>query len=552
LEDYGEATLETGGLTRVNDDFLYWLRTVVDQEIHIFENGLLHATSKRELFASGLLPPRLDGEVQRRLVEEGRPNLVVRTRIGSSMIPVAYAPLRSAVPGSEFVVAVPTLLEQRQIERAVDRIVETILLATVLLVGLLAVVAAYLARTWARPVRELVGATARIAAGDYETRLEPRTRDEVAELVSGFNSMAGALAAQRADLERRRESMERLLRHATTGVISVDPEGRIVTLNPAARTLLSAAGSRLRDGADLVRALSRTPSLEPLAAVLGVEPARRGEPEEVDLEIDATPHRYRLMRVNLPDSGGGTVGRLILLDDVTEMMRSNQLAAWAEMARAIAHEIKNPLTPIQLSTEHLRRLLRDRDALPDPDLEACLETVIKQVRTLYQIAGEFSAYAKLPALAPEPADPVAFLRATLGPYRAAKPQGVEIVERYEPTGSVAIDGKVLARAVINLVENALHAMPDGGTLTISVRADEERGLARISVADTGTGLDPGVRKRLFEPYFSTKSSGTGLGLAIVRRAVEAHQGSIDVESERGRGTTFHIRLPLTDASAPDR
>jgi two-component system, NtrC family, nitrogen regulation sensor histidine kinase NtrY len=224
-------------------------------------------------------------------------------------------------------------------------------------------------------------------------------------------------------------------------------------------------------------------------------------------------------------------------------MRSNQLAAWAEMARAIAHEIKNPLTPIQLSTEHLQRLLRDRNVLPDPNVEACIDTVMKQVRTLYDIAGEFSAYAKLPALKPEPADAVAFMRGAVGPYRAAHPENVTLEERYEPSGRAAIDGKVLGRAVVNLIENALQAMTDGGTLTVAVAPDDERNEVVLTVADTGVGLSAEVRRRLFEPYFSTKSSGTGLGLAIVRRAVEAHQGRIEVEAGESRGTAFRIHLP---------
>jgi two-component system nitrogen regulation sensor histidine kinase NtrY len=213
------------------------------------------------------------------------------------------------------------------------------------------------------------------------------------------------------------------------------------------------------------------------------------------------------------------------------------------MARAIAHEIKNPLTPIQLSTEHLQRLLRDRNVLPEPNVEACLDTVIKQVRTLYDIAGEFSAYAKLPALTPEPADPVAFMRTAVGPYRAAHPENVRLEEHYEPCGNAAIDGKVLGRAVVNLIENALQAMSEGGVLTVAVAPADATNEIVLTVADTGVGLSPEVRRRLFEPYFSTKSSGTGLGLAIARRAVEAHQGKIEVEDREGRGTTFRIHLP---------
>jgi two-component system nitrogen regulation sensor histidine kinase NtrY len=433
--------------------------------------------------------------------------------------------------------------QERAIGRAIRRISETILLATMVLVGLLSIVAGRIGRTVARPVRELVSATSRIASGDYATRLTARTRDEVAELVHGFNGMASALSAQREDLERRRDYMERLLLHATTGVVSTDPAGRVVTLNPAARHLLGAHGRVPGPGDGLVDALAAVPDLGPLAERLASAPPARGEPEEVDLVRGGEPRRLRVVRVDLPDPAGGTVGRLVLLDDVTDMMKSSQLAAWAEMARAIAHEIKNPLTPILLSAEHLERLLADRRLLPAPDLEACVATVKKQVRTLYEIAGEFSAYARLPALAPRPADPVAFMRETVGPYRTGRPPGVEIEEEYESAGPVAIDARVLGRAVVNLIENALQAMPDGGRLTVSVAPEAAGDGVVLAVRDTGRGLDPEARRRLFEPYFSTKSSGTGLGLAIVRRAVEAHRGSIEVSSRAGVGTTFRIRLP---------
>jgi two-component system nitrogen regulation sensor histidine kinase NtrY len=224
-------------------------------------------------------------------------------------------------------------------------------------------------------------------------------------------------------------------------------------------------------------------------------------------------------------------------------MRSNQLAAWAEMAQAIAHEIKNPLTPIQLSTEHLERLLEDADRVPSDEVDRCLETIIKQVHALREIASEFSAYAKLPSLAPEPTDPVTLMRDVMAPYRAAPHPRVEIDEAYEDAPVILADRRVIARALVNLVENALQAMQDGGRLTVRVGPGERGNGAVLVVEDTGPGLAPDVRARLFEPYFSTKSSGTGLGLAIARRAVEAHGGHIEVSSGRGEGTVFRIRLP---------
>jgi nitrogen fixation/metabolism regulation signal transduction histidine kinase len=555
IEDYASPFDLAEQDAPLNDEILYWLRGVVGQEIHVYEDGVLLASSMRELFRSGLLPPRLDGEVRDALVDRGLPTLVVHTPIGPTTIPVAYAPVPTIDDRRRWVVAVPLVLEQRQIGQAISRVREMILVATVALVGLLAGAAALLARTVARPVRELVEATGRVAAGDYSARLEPRTRDEVGGLGHSFNEMAAALERQRSDLRRQRDYMEILLRHDTTGVVSLDANDRVVTINPAAARVLGLSTPVAGVGRPVEELLGERPELAPLARVLAPPLGSRSAPtwterSETPIDVDlipddgGAPRRFRVVRVELRDEDATRVGTLVLLDDVTDLMRSNQLAAWAEMARVIAHEIKNPLTPIQLSSEHLRRLLEDRGVLPAPEIEACLCTIIKQVRTLHEIAREFSAYAKLPALSLEPTDPVAFVRAAVEPYRAASPSGVRIVERYGDVPPVAIDKRVLSRAVVNLIENALQAMPDGGELVVAVAHDARRREVVLSIKDSGPGLDPEVRLRLFEPYFSTKSSGTGLGLAIVQRAVEGHGGRIDVESRPRHGTAFRIHLPV--------
>jgi signal transduction histidine kinase/HAMP domain-containing protein len=528
---------------QVSDSFLLWLRRVVGQDVHVYEHGRLTASSKRELFDAGVVPERLDGWVQRQITLEGRPSLVQLQSLGGHELPVAYAPVRNADAARQMVVAVPMVREPGQIQREVQRVAEIILVATMLLVALLVVAATYFARTVASPLRALAGATAQIAAGDYGTRLRTQTRDEVAEVVRGFNAMASSLKQQRTALERRREYIEALLQHATTGILSIDRHGTIVTLNPTAETLLSSVGAKVVIGGDLGAALEPCDALAGLRAALRDTARAEAEPVEFDLQDGKISRRLRMVRVRLPGAEGGSVGTLILLDDVTELMRSNQLSAWAEMARAIAHEIKNPLTPIQLSTEHLRRLLDDRGVFPDEKIDACIDTVIKQVRTLYEIAGEFSTYAKLPVLTPEPHDPVEFMREMLSPYRSSAIEGIELVEDYEESPAVAIDYRVLTRAVVNLIQNAIQAMPDGGQLRVSVQPTT-RDRVEIGVRDTGIGLDPEVTRRLFEPYFSTKSSGTGLGLAITLRAVEAHQGTIEVDSESGRGTSFRILLPI--------
>ena len=543
VEDYQTVGEEDPTIPRlrINDNALWWLRRVVGQEIHVYEDGVLAATSKPELFDSALLAKRLPGEIDRDVVRGGQPFVVRREHLGAIALPVAYARVDERGGPRDAVIAVPLVLEQRAFTRSVDRLVEMLLLLTTALVMMLAGSAALIARSVAEPVRRLADASRRIAGGDYGTRLASSSRDEMGSLVADFNRMAGALADQRADLMRRRDYIEALLRHATTGVVSADAAGRVVTINPAAEALLAGPSGAPRRGEPLLDALRHGQVLRPLADALSHPPEPSQAPLEVDLAASEGTKRLRVVRVPLPDPAGGAAGSLILLDDVTSLMKSNQLAAWAEMARAIAHEIKNPLTPIQLSTEHVRKLLHDRGILPFPEIDACLDTIVRKVRELRDISGAFSTYAKIPDLVLLRVDPARFLREVAAPYRTAPPPSVRIEERHADAPAIVADPIVLARAIVNLIENGLQAMPHGGTLTIASHPGDP-GEVVLAVEDTGAGLTPEARARLFEPYFSTKSSGTGLGLAIVRRVVLAHGGSIDVTSTPGRGTTVSIRL----------
>jgi len=231
--------------------------------------------------------------------------------------------------------------------------------------------------------------------------------------------------------------------------------------------------------------------------------------------------------------------------------RTKKLEAWAEMARQVAHEVKNPLTPIQLSTEHLLRVYEDPNVDFREVLKGCSETIFQQVQTLREISREFSSFASPFPLEPEPTDVGSLIRATLAPYRHAPPPGVTFdVDIADGLPTIRLDRRLIQRTLINLVENSLNAINGSGRVTVRARPDASRDGdgVELEISDTGMGIDPAVRHRIFEPYFSTRASGTGLGLAIVRKAVEEHGGSISVESERGKGTTVRVRLPLKPPS----
>jgi signal transduction histidine kinase len=228
-----------------------------------------------------------------------------------------------------------------------------------------------------------------------------------------------------------------------------------------------------------------------------------------------------------------------------QLERTHRLEAWAEMARQVAHEIKNPLTPIQLSAEHLRRVHADRGEPMGDVLESCVASILGQVKLLRQISAEFSSFASSPTAKPSSVDVPELVAEVVEPYRTGLAGRIEVINRVAPPlPRVFVDRTLVARSLANIIENALHAMPGTGTLTIDGGTTPQAVVLRIS--DTGLGMDEDALARVFEPYFSTKTTGTGLGLPIARRNIELNGGSIDVESTKGRGTTVIVRLPVAE------
>jgi signal transduction histidine kinase len=230
-----------------------------------------------------------------------------------------------------------------------------------------------------------------------------------------------------------------------------------------------------------------------------------------------------------------------------QLERTHRIEAWAEMARQVAHEIKNPLTPIQLSAEHLRRVHADRGEPMGPVLESCVGAILGQVRLLRQISAEFSSFASAPTAKPAPVDVPQLVAEVIDPYRTGLEGRIEILNRVSPPlPAVLVDRTLVARALANIVENALHAMPGRGALMLDASTDGH--VVTLEVRDTGVGMDEQALARVFEPYFSTKTTGTGLGLPIARRNIELNEGRVEVESEKGRGTLVRIVLPVEGIS----
>ena len=531
------------------DEDLYWLSRIVQWPLTLYFLDELISTSNRELYDTSSLPTRLPGEVFQKLFLEAHPFTIVEMGTAQGRSRVIFAPL--AEEGAPDLVL--ALLMDPGIEEpagTTHKVTEAVLVSSVLLILIVGTLGFWIAARISRPILRLAEASRRIGSGDYLHPVAWKSADEVGVLVDAFNRMASSLQEQREDLRQRRDYIAAILQNATTGVISIDPDGRIATINPAASRVLGIPGIG-EPGAVLIDRLNEHSRLLPIRKIIGSDPLRE-EMTEHEVSLQDLRGEFRRLRVVLiplrTHDASAPLGRILLLEDVTETVRSSRLAAWAEMARRIAHEIKNPLTPILLSAEHIRRVRDDGDPQFPAVLEECLATIVEQVHELRRISGEFSDYSRIPELRKESTRLAEFLPALLAPYRKSSPPGVRWrLEIRDDLPPLLLDQRVFRRALINMVENALEAMPSGGTLTI--RAEPGTGSperVEISVEDQGTGIEPEKLERLFEPYFSTKETGTGLGLAISRQAVEEHGGRMEVESRVGVGTRMTIILPAGD------
>jgi two-component system nitrogen regulation sensor histidine kinase NtrY len=416
----------------------------------------------------------------------------------------------------------------------------------------------YLARGITVPIQLLAEGTREVAAGNLNYKVQVRADDEIGILVESFNRMTEDLGqskakleeayqdlqAKHAELEERRRYTETVLQAVATGVVSLDPEGRITTVNRAAAGMLGLQGEGAV-GRPFHQVFGRQELTEIGAIVRQMDRIREGTLErEIHLRRDG--HTVSLLGSATPLRGtdGEYAGMVLVFDDLTELLRAHRLAAWREVAQRIAHEIKNPLTPIQLSAQRLRRRLADRSPEERQLLEECTGTIIQEVEGLRQLVNEFSRFARMPVLSPNPTDLHRLLEGVVMLYRESRPD-LAFKTAFAPDLPVLeVDPDQIKRAVLNLVDNAVEAVGTTGEISVETAYLPESRRVRISVSDTGVGIPPEEREKLFLPYFSTKATGTGLGLAIVHQIVTDHGGIIGVEDNPPKGSRFVLELPV--------
>ena len=451
------------------------------------------------------------------------------------------------------------------------RPLEGVYLSLFLMMTLLILVSAtwlglYLAKRITRPVHMLAAGAREIGAGHLDHRIEPETRDEFGSLVEAFNAMAGELATSQRRLERsrhdlecknleldeRRRYIETILERIATGVVSISPDGSVTTINGAALRLLGLDTSVV--GTPAAQVFGRD-DLQPVGTLVRSVKAGSAEPagQEIALARDGREVHLAAAATALVGEGGALEGTVLVCDDVTPLIRTQRVAAWRDVARRLAHEIKNPLTPIQLCAERLRRHFGGSPP-PIRDLvEECTTTIVGEVESLKALVDEFAQFARMPAPRAVPSDLNGVLTETLALYNGLFSQ-ITIERRFAPAlPPVRLDIEQIRRVIINLVDNAVEALggthaaprPDGArpSIQLETQHDVVNGVARVIVSDNGPGIPPGDRDKLFMPYYSTKRRGSGLGLAIVRRIVAEHGGSIEVGDNTPEGSRFVIELP---------
>ena len=414
----------------------------------------------------------------------------------------------------------------------------------------------YVAKRITRPVQMLAAAANEIGAGHLDHRVEPETRDEFGSLIEAFNRMASDLSTSRRRLERsaielerkhqdvegRRRYVETILERIATGVISMDTTGRIRTMNSAASRLL---GLDERASGQFASTVFGSSELAPLAALMDDASSRREDapPQEVSITRAGRELHLAVMTTPLRREDGVSDGVVLVFEDVTPLIRAQKVAAWREVARRLAHEIKNPLTPIQLCAERMRRHFAGAPVQTRALVEECTTTIVGEVESLKDLVDEFSQFARMPAPRATPTDLHALLTEVLTLYRGVVAD-VELRPRFADTiPKVSVDPEQIRRVLINLIDNAVEAIAQRGRIDVETHHAPAESLVRIVVADDGPGIPPAERDKLFLPYYSTKNRGSGLGLAIVRRIVAEHGGSIDVTDNVPRGTRFVIELP---------
>jgi two-component system nitrogen regulation sensor histidine kinase NtrY len=409
----------------------------------------------------------------------------------------------------------------------------------------------HLAKGITVPIEKLARATKEVSRGNLGVRVEDSATDELGSLIDSFNQMISDLhdsqlhiAQKTAELENRKQYIETVLQNITTGVITLDSEGMITTINPSAREML-ALDDKNPVGKDFREVLVDVKYSEIVKNISwGIKNKYRLSDKEISIVSNGQTTTLALTVSPLPQANGDFSGMIVVFDNLTQLIKAQKIATWKEVAQRVAHEIKNPLTPIQLSAERIIKMLKKQDPNSPVVIEEGAKTIIQETRTIKSMVDEFSNFARMPKVELRPADLRQLIEQTVALFRGIFAQ-VEIESELasDIPAAVQLDPEQMKRVLINIFDNAIEAMDKKGKIRVRAVFEKKQQQVSIEISDTGPGISVEDKTKLFLPYFSTKKKGTGLGLAIVNQIIREHNGSIRVENVQPIGAKFTIQLP---------
>ncbi len=391
------------------------------------------------------------------------------------------------------------------------------------------------------PLRELVQATNKVAKGDLKVKILTKSSDEIGLLVNSFNEMIEKLDKAYLQLEERNMLLERILSNIISGIIFIDNKGLILTINKAGEKILQISKEDI-ENKHYENILNYITSDELKEFIKKISQERIYEIERnLNVKIREQNKIIKARIISLRDSSQDSAsGIMVVFDDITEIVKAQKAMAWEEVARRLAHEIKNPLTPIKLATERLIKKWKNKDEDFDKVFEKSTKIIISEVESLKNLINSFQRFGKLPEIKKEPVNPVSLIEEVVELYKGYKNVSIYISTSGD-IREVHLDPQEFKRVLVNIIDNAIQAMNGKGEITISVKLNNS---LLIEVADNGPGIDDETKEKLFLPYFSKSKEGTGLGLAIARKIVKEHDGKIYVKDNKPRGTVFIIEVPL--------
>jgi two-component system nitrogen regulation sensor histidine kinase NtrY len=427
----------------------------------------------------------------------------------------------------------------------------TLIFVTLLIIFVASWIGFQLAKSITVPIEKMAQATKEVSKGNLNVRVEDPASDELGTLISSFNQMVSDLKesqqniAQKAfELEARKQYIETILNNITTGVITLDAQGNISTINPSAREMLALPDKNLigksykdvlKDGKyeEIMKNIQR-----------GLKNKYKISDREININFDNQRATLALTLSPLRQSKNDFSGMIVVLDNLTQLIKAQRITAWREVAQRVAHEIKNPLTPIQLSAQRIIKNLKKNGKNNNDIIKEGATTIVQEARTIKSLVDEFSNFARMPSIDLQSTDIHEIIEQTISLFKGIFADiEFEVLFSSDVPSPIQTDPEQMKRAFINLIDNGIDAMNKKGEIKIHTSYDKRNQRVKIEISDSGPGISLEDKEKLFLPHYSTKKKGTGLGLAIVNQVINEHNGSIDIENIQPHGAKFTIQIP---------